>query len=418
MSEISFPEEVSEDAGKFPQRETDPSEVARLREQVKQLQQEKADLEAVLDIQTAHASAIEAELHALNQQLQAQIKEREQAEERYRSIFENAVEGLFQTTPDGHYLNANPALARIYGYESVAVMIEQIADLGKQIYVDPMRRQEFLDLMEVHGRVTNFESQVYRWDGSVIWIAENAHTVKDARGKVLYYEGSVVDITHRRIWEEALRYQQERAERLLLNILPAPIAEQLKLDDSTIADSFGEVTVLFADLANFTEFSARVPPRKLVALLNQIFSEFDRLAELHRLEKIKTIGDAYMVVGGLPVFRNDHARAIAQMALDMQQAIAQFDRGNGEPFQLRIGIHTGPVIAGVIGIKKFIYDLWGDTVNVASRMESQGIPGKIQVTAVTRDRLKQDFMFERRGAIEVKGKGEMVTYWLVGKQSG
>lgn len=339
-----------------------------------------------------------------------------QTEERYRSIFENSVKGLFQTTPDGRYLSANPALARIYGFQSPEELIANLADINQHFYVDASRRDNFLELMQANERVSHFESQVHRQDGGIIWISENTHVVRDAQGKPLYYEGSVVDITERRVWEEALRYQQECTEELLLNILPEPIAERLKFWESTIADSFAAVTVLFADLVNFTEFSAEMPPPKLVALLNKIFSKFDQLADKHGLEKIKTIGDAYMVVGGLPTPRDDHAEAIAQMALDMQQEITNFKRDNGEPFFLRIGIHTGPVVAGVIGMKKFAYDLWGDTVNVASRMESQGLAGKIQVTSAIYEQLQDQYVFEKREAIKVKGKGEMITYWLKGSK--
>jgi urea ABC transporter urea binding protein len=339
------------------------------------------------------------------------------AEERYRSIFENIGEGLFQVTPEGRFLSANPALAQIYGYDSPEELIEKITDINQQLYVEKSRRAIFLSRLQTYNTVTNFVSQVYRKDGNLIWISENAHVVRDAEGKELYYEGSVVDITVRKVWEEALRYQRECTEQLLLNILPEPIAQRLKLQESTIADSFASVTVLFADLINFTETSSRIPATKLVKLLNKIFSEFDRLSEKHGLEKIKTIGDAYMVVGGLPMHRTDHAEAIAEMALDMQRQITRFKGIDGKPFRLRIGINTGPVVAGIIGTKKFTYDLWGDTVNVASRMESQGIAGRIQVTANTYKRLKDKYLFEKRGIIPVKGKGEMVTYWLTGRKN-
>jgi urea ABC transporter urea binding protein len=339
------------------------------------------------------------------------------AEERYRSIFENIGEGLFQVTPEGQFLSANPALAQIYGYDSPEELIEKITDVNQQLYVEKSRRAIFLSRLQTYNTVTNFVSQVYRKDGNLIWISENAHVVRDAEGKELYYEGSVVDITVRKVWEEALRYQRECTEQLLLNILPEPIAQRLKLQESTIADSFASVTVLFADLINFTETSSRIPATKLVKLLNKIFSEFDRLSEKHGLEKIKTIGDAYMVVGGLPMHRTDHAEAIAEMALDMQKQITRFKGIDGKPFRLRIGINTGPVVAGIIGTKKFTYDLWGDTVNVASRMESQGIAGRIQVTANTYKQLKDKYLFEKRGIIPVKGKGEMVTYWLTGRKN-
>lgn len=209
-----------------------------------------------------------------------------------------------------------------------------------------------------------------------------------------------------------LKYEQARSEKLLLNILPEPIALRLKTEETTIAESYEKVSVLFADLVRFTELSNRVSPTELVEILNVIFSEFDQLCDRHGLEKIKTIGDAYMVVGGLPTPNPNHAVAIAEMALDMQARIRQFDRETGESFSLRIGIHSGAVVAGVIGIKKFIYDLWGDTVNIASRMESQGISGEIQVTEATYLLLKDRFYFEKRGNIEVKGKGLMTTYLL------
>ena len=340
---------------------------------------------------------------------------RHSAETRYRSIFENTYEGLFQMTPDGRLLSANPGLARIYGYESAEELRAALICLNQQRYVDKNRWDTFLTRMQTEERVSDFESQVYRQDGEVIWISENAHVVRDTQGELLYYEGSVVDITKRKVWEEALRYQQECTEELLLNILPSPIAQRLKRAESTIADNFADVTVLFADLVNFTEISAEIPPTRLVDLLNKIFSEFDQLAEKHSLEKIKTIGDAYMVVGGLPTTRPDHAEAIAEMALDMQQKITRFKGLNGEPFRLRIGINTGPVIAGVIGTKKFTYDLWGDTVNVASRMESHGVAGCIQVTATTYERLKDKYVFEERGVTHIKGKGDMITYWLMGR---
>ncbi|WP_437600578.1 adenylate/guanylate cyclase domain-containing protein [Sorangium sp. So ce590] len=205
----------------------------------------------------------------------------------------------------------------------------------------------------------------------------------------------------------------ERSDRLLLNILPSSIAEQLKEHERLIAEHFEEVTILFADIAGFTSLAARQGPAELVGLLNRMFSSFDQLAEQHGLEKIKTIGDAYMVVGGLPSQRPDHARAIARMALAMTCAMDQFLADDGEPFRLRIGINTGPVIAGVIGKKKFSYDLWGDAVNVASRMESSGEPGRIQVSEASYARLVGDFLLEERGLVTIKGKGAMKTYWLV-----
>jgi|AGSF01.1.fsa_nt_gi Adenylate cyclase, family 3 (some proteins contain HAMP domain) len=224
------------------------------------------------------------------------------------------------------------------------------------------------------------------------------------------------EIKERRLTETALRLAQNKSDNLLLNILPAAIVEALTKGENTNAERFESATVLFADIVNFTSLASRISPLELVKFLNQIFSKFDELTQKHGLEKIKTNGDAYMVAGGLPVPRPDHAEAIANMALDMQEAIADFQTDTGEPLQIRIGINTGPVVAGVIGTKKFSYDLWGDTVNVASRMESQGLPGFIQVTTAVYDQLKNNYVFEERGSISVKGKGETIAYLLTGKK--
>ncbi|MBE9123378.1 response regulator [Tychonema sp. LEGE 07199] len=224
------------------------------------------------------------------------------------------------------------------------------------------------------------------------------------------------EIKDRQNVELALRLAQNKSDHLLLNILPAAIVENLKKGEGSAAERFESATVLFADIVDFTSLAASISPLELVRFLNKIFSKFDELTEKHGLEKIKTIGDAYMVAGGLPVPMADHVGAIANMALDMQDAIADFKTDTGEPIQIRIGINTGPVVAGVIGTKKFIYDLWGDTVNVASRMECQGLPGYIQVTSAVCEQLKERYVLEERGAIAVKGKGELIVYWLKAKK--
>jgi class 3 adenylate cyclase len=213
----------------------------------------------------------------------------------------------------------------------------------------------------------------------------------------------------------ALQREEERSERLLLNVLPAPIATRLKQHEDVIADGFPEVTVLFADLVDFTRRSQRSSPQQIVQVLDELFSTFDQLTRRHGLEKIKTVGDAYMVAGGLPEPRPDHAQAVADLALSMRMEMARRIDTGGQPLQARIGIDTGPVVAGVIGADKFSYDLWGDTVNTASRMESTGVPGCIQVTERTYRRLRDGYRFERRGVVPVKGKGEMVTWFLIGR---
>jgi adenylate cyclase len=213
-----------------------------------------------------------------------------------------------------------------------------------------------------------------------------------------------------------LHIAYQKNEELIASILPYQIAQKLKQQKRVIAEHFDEVTILFADIVGFTPLSSRLPPQDLVYLLNQIFTEFDQVTEKYGLEKIKTIGDAYMVAGGLPIPKADHAIAIANMALEMQEIIKNFETTLNETINIRIGINTGAVVAGVIGLKKFSYDLWGDAVNIASRMESSGIEGKIQVTSYTYEYLKEKFILEKRGLIKVKGKGEMLTYWLIEKK--
>ena len=217
--------------------------------------------------------------------------------------------------------------------------------------------------------------------------------------------------------------EQKVSDRLLLNVLPQSIAERLKgrpevtADTFTevIADSFPEATVLFADIVEFTKLSAGLSPEGLVAMLNEIFTDFDRIADSRGLEKIKTIGDAYMAVAGLPVATPDHAVRAAHMALDMLEAIDRFNARSGHNLAVRIGINSGAGVAGVIGKRKFIYDLWGDAVNIASRMESHGVAGRVQVTQATRHRLSEVFRLEERGTIDLKGTGPMNTWFLTGR---
>lgn len=213
-----------------------------------------------------------------------------------------------------------------------------------------------------------------------------------------------------------LQIEQERSERLLLNILPGSVAERLKNSNQTIADGFADVTVMFADIVNFTHVAEGMAPTQVFAMLNRIFSSFDELAEKHGMEKIKTIGDAYMVAGGLNDGEEDYSDAIADMALAMRELLRRDFTINDSHLEVRIGIGTGPVVAGVVGKKKFIYDLWGDTVNIASRITSEGVPGMIQVDTTTWRRLKERFDFHEPQTIYLKGKGETEVHRLIGRK--
>jgi class 3 adenylate cyclase len=214
--------------------------------------------------------------------------------------------------------------------------------------------------------------------------------------------------------QQVIAAEQARSDALLRNVLPDQVAERLKSSDEPIADFFAEVTVLFADIVGFTGLATEVPPRELVAALNEVFSRFDELTAARGAEKIKTIGDAYMAVAGVPEPRADHVATMADLALDMRGVVGDLEQLTGLTVECRFGLATGPAVAGVIGHQRFSYDLWGNTVNMAARMESHGVPGQIQVTAAVRAALTDRYVFEPRGTVDVKGVGPMETWLLIG----
>ena len=249
------------------------------------------------------------------------------------------------------------------------------------------------------------------------WFTSTMLALNVAVGGTIVFTLLAVFARQRRDALTALREEQARAEGLLLNILPRSIAERLKAETRTIADQISSASILFADVVDFTPLAERLPPAEVVGMLDDLFSHFDLLAERHGLEKIKTIGDCYMVAAGVPSPRTDHAHALALMALDMQGAMQSTEEVGHLGLKLRIGINSGPVVAGVIGRKRFLYDLWGDAVNTASRMESHGTSGRIQITRATKELLENTFVCEKRGVIPLKGKGEMETWYLVGPRA-
>ncbi len=333
------------------------------------------------------------------------------SEEKFSKAFRASPDAIMLTRQeDGLFLDVNTSFEEIFGYRAKEVIGKSSLHVG--LWLNPADRQAMLDKLKQEGQVQAMEFQFRTADGSLRYVEFSAEEI-DLQGDI-YVLAVVHDITRRKQTLQALQEAQEKSERLLLNILPKPIAEQLKHSPQAIAEYHPQATILFSDIVGFTPLSARLSPIELVNLLNLIFSVFDHLAEKHGLEKIKTIGDAYMVVGGLPEARTDHVEAVANLALDMLEALNAF-QGFDPPLQIRIGINTGAVVAGVIGKKKFSYDLWGDTVNVASRMESKGEIGKIQVTQVVFEALQNTHILVERGMIDIKGKGLMRTFWLLSK---
>ena len=340
-------------------------------------------------------------------------------EEKLRHVVHNVSSAIVQWDRSGRILFINEYGLKFFGYQEAEILGQPL--LGNVI---PEIERSGRDLRNLIDSICQnpdqyivHENENIRSDGERVWVTWINQPIFDKDGNLVEVLSVATDTTERRLAEEELRLEREKSERLLLNILPQKIVETLKQDkQGLIAEKYDEVCILFADLVNFTALSERLTPIQLVKLLNEIFSTFDQLAEGLDLEKIKTIGDAYMMAAGLPLPREDHAEAIADMALSMQLVIDHFPFDYGETLQIRIGIHTGTVVAGVIGTHKFIYDLWGDTVNIAYRMESSGKPGKIQVTAAVYERLKNEYLFEKRGEIPIKGKGKMMTYWLIGRK--
>lgn len=255
-------------------------------------------------------------------------------------------------------------------------------------------------LTETEDKVKGFEA------GAVDYVTKPLHQ-EEVRARVNTH------LTLRRMQQE-LEEKEKQTERLLLNVLPLSIADKLRNNITTVADYFPEISVLFADIVNFTELCAKKDPDMIVGILHILFSAFDELVEKHGLEKIKTIGDEYMAVVGAPIPRTDHAQGIAELALGIQQVMFDYNQKHQTDYAIRIGINSGPVVAGVIGTKKFSFDLWGETVNIASRMESLAAPNQIQVTEKTYGLLRGRYAFEERGEVEVKGKGMTKTYFLKG----
>ncbi|MGB3532651.1 MAG: adenylate/guanylate cyclase domain-containing protein [Microcoleaceae cyanobacterium] len=336
-------------------------------------------------------------------------------EEKYRHIIQNVSSVIIRWDAEGYIRFINAYGLEFFGYSEAEIIGQKLETLIPKVETSGRDISRLAQEVCQHPeKYSIYENENICRDGKRVWVTWVNQPIYDRAGDLIEILSVATDTTERRLAEQALRVEQEKSERLLLNILPQKIAEQLKqTKGEVIAEKFDEVTILFADIVGFTPLSERLNPMELVKLLNHIFSTFDQLAEVLDLEKIKTIGDAYMVAAGLPILREDHAEVIADMALSMQVAVDHFLFDQGETLQVRIGINTGTAVAGVIGTKKFIYDLWGDAVNIAYRMESTGEAGKIQVTQATYEQLKDKYHLERRGDIEVKGKGEMTTYWLL-----
>ena len=339
------------------------------------------------------------------------------SERRVRLLLDSTGEGIYGIDLEGNATFANPACLRLLGFET------DVELLGRNMH-------ELVHHTRPNGDAYPMtDCRIYRAfregegvhvDDEVMWRADGSNfpveywsypMVRDdiPVGSVLTF----VDITNRKLLEAKLRAEHARSERLLLNVLPAEIARQLQIaPGKKIAEQFDEVTVMFADVVGFTPLSARLGPDETVDLLNEVFTAFDRLADRYEVEKIRTIGDGYMVAAGAPVRRPDHCEAIARMAIDMVSWMREKSTEDGLRLQIRIGMNTGEAVGAIVGTSRFHYDLWGDAVNLASRMESMGAPGRIHVGEGAWSKLRDSFEFEERGLLNVKGMGTLPTWFL------
>ena len=344
------------------------------------------------------------------------------SEEKFRQVTDTINEVFWMTDPrKNSMLFISPAYERIWGRSCQSLLDDPWSYIES---IHPQDRETVIAALPRQAEGTyDIEYRIVRTDGDIRWIRDKAFPVRNDAMDVYRVVGVAQDITENKNLIRDLNLEKERTERLLENILPKSIIDALKgqenvplqtLEAPVIAQRIDHATVLFADLVGFTAFSSSRQADYVVQQLNHIFKAFDRLAENHGVEKIKTIGDCYMLAGGVPDHQDDHAVRVANAALAMRVALARINGEKGQNFQIRIGMHSGPLVAGVIGTSKFAYDLWGDTVNLASRMESAGVPGKIQVSESTYRLLQDRFRFEDRGPIAVKGKGEVQAYLLNG----
>ncbi len=305
-----------------------------------------------------------------------------------------------------------------FANSSAVILWSVICPLGSLVVSEPQRTRRwllaYLGLLALGGFLQPYlrETNNLPVELRLSFFVLNLGTVSTIVFGLLYYFVREKNEAYR-----LLNLEKEKSENLLLNVLPQKIAAVLKNEQRTSAKHFEAASILFADVVGFMPLSTEMAPAEMVDLLNEIFSDFDSLVDKYGLEKIRTIGDNYMVAAGVPSPRPDHLQAVANMALDILDYIDKRPARNGRRIRFRVGINTGPVVAGVIGRRKFHYDLWGDTVNTASRMESQGIAGKIQITRAAYELLKEEFVCEPRGKVEVKGKGEMDTWFLVGRKT-
>lgn len=373
----------------------------------------KADLITELQEMKKYIEILESNLSA-EQVLYKQLKE---SEERFRQVTDNINEIFWMTDPEKNKMFfISKAYERIWGKTTQSQLDDPLSFMDS-IHPDDKALVTAERPKQKEGTY-DIEFRIIGTNGEIRWIRDKAFPIKNKDGVIYRIVGIAQDVTENKMLIESLNKEQKKTEHLLENIFPRSIIEKLKnfqlssINSPVIAQKIEHATVLFADIVEFTSFAKSLTAEYVVNQLNKIFRLFDDLVDEYKVEKIKTIGDNYMLAAGVPDYQEDHAYRVADIALKMVQKLHQLNLKENTHFEIRIGIHSGPLVAGIIGTKKYIYDIWGDTVNTASRMESCGMPGKIQVSEDTYHLLKNKYKLEERGVIEVKGKGSIKTFFL------
>ena len=333
----------------------------------------------------------------------------------YKDFYENSPDMLFSVeAATGNVIECNKTLLNRLGYTKEEILSKHITEMYHSDDYD-LVSQNYQSFKNT-GKLIYSEFRALKKNGETIDVTLKLTPIYDDSGNILYSNASWRDVSEIKEMQRIIQEEKDKSDKLLLNILPESIAERLKESEAIIADAIPAATILFADIVGFTELAEKITPDELINILNKIFSEFDQLADKYELEKIKTIGDAYMVSAGVPFQREDHVKVMAEAGLEMLEAMGEINKFNNHNLQIRIGIHSGSVVAGVIGKKKFSYDLWGENVNTASRLESHGLPGKIQVSQSIYELLSNEYEFEDRGEIHIKGKGLVRVFFLLGRK--
>lgn len=357
---------------------------------------------------------LQKRLEEQNVRLQQDLLDRDQADAHYQTLLERSVDGVFQIAIDGRFVKVNPALAQLYGYGTPETLLQSSS--APALYADSQAWERFTAHLQHYESVHNLEAAIVRPDGSKIWVAQTACVVKDAAGQVLYYEGTVKNITSGKEAEEGWRRGKHRNRRLLLSMFPKTVAKQyLSQENATIADRFTSATILVAHLVGIGSLTTMLPPDRFIQFVSELVSQFDHRAESLGIEIYRSAGNYYVAVAGAPKSRPGHAVAIVELALTMQQILLQYRSTLPRSLQLRIGIHTGGILAGVVGRKRLSYDLWGETLDMAYWLEQEGMSDRIHLSAMTAEHLPDQYDLERRVVPSQRDRSQIMTYWLSGK---